>query len=166
MFALAAFRRALPLKLACSFSPLHSHALMRALAFTLHLSSPLSPTHMDSSRVASFVHGCSPTLFSSFLLLRLSYCPSSLTLFFTFQSRPSYLLYLFTLSPPCISLHLSSLPPSLYSSSSSSYLLFHSVFPVLSSPTTCLCSTPVRQQHYVGHSVKSALGAAVEPQNE
>lgn len=56
MFALAAFRRALPLKLACSFPPLHSHALMRALAFTLHLSSPLSPTRMVSSRAVPVVH--------------------------------------------------------------------------------------------------------------
>lgn len=44
MIVLAAFRRALPLKLACSFPPLHSHSLMRALAFTLHLPSPLSPS--------------------------------------------------------------------------------------------------------------------------
>lgn len=49
MFALAAFRRALTLKLACSFPPLHSHALMRVLAFTLHRSSPLSPTRALSS---------------------------------------------------------------------------------------------------------------------
>lgn len=34
-------------------------------------------------------------------------------------------------------------------------------------PTTCLCSTPVRQHLlFVGHSEESALGAAVDSQNE
>lgn len=170
MFALAAFRRVLPLILACTLPLLHSHALMHALAFTLHLSSPLS--RMVSSRAVSVVHVPRryPTLFSSFLSLLSSCHPfRPVTYFFTFQSHPSYLLYPFT---PLASLHLpssvdyTSLPPS-FSSHPPLYTCFF---------TLHFCLHPSSSHHlslfhpsagsYVGCSVKSALGAAIEAQNE
>lgn len=151
MFALAEFCRALPLKLACSFPPLHSHALMRALAFTLHHSPPLSPTRMVSSCAVSAVHvpRHSPTLYSSFLSLLSFYHPPSLALF-----------HLTSLLPPLL-LHPSGLPASpffwlLHLPPFSHVLLFKPAFslcipptplpPPPPPPTTCLCSTPVSRQ--------------------
>lgn len=149
MFALAAFCRALPPKLACSFPSLHSHALMRALAFTLHLSSPLSPTRAVSVvRVPCY----SPTLFCSFVP-DVAIVLSSFRLhhFFTFQSHPSYLLYSLTLLASMHLLSSISYTSLLFLTSSSPNLLFFTLhYPYSSAspppPTTCLCSTLVSRQ--------------------
>lgn len=119
MFALAAFRRALPLKLACSFPPLHSHAVMRALAFTLHPSSPLSPTRTVSSHAAAVVRAPrhSSTLFSFLSFLPSDHPPAG----FTYTFSPSSLFPLtFSVPSPCC-------PPHLLSSIS--YNLFLLPFP-------------------------------------
>lgn len=133
------FAGALPLILARSFPPLHSHALMRALAFTLHLSSPLSPTRsgfrLCCARPSTLLHivllvSAAGTVLSSSHLHHLH--------FFTFQSHLSYLLYAFTLPAPLCLSH--SLPPFFFLPSHPSYLLFQSALPPPPPPTTCLCS--------------------------
>lgn len=128
MFALAAFW-ALPLNLACSFPQQHSQALMRALAFTLHLPSPLSPALMVSSH-AGFCCSCPSTILHT--VLGLSSVPYA-------WSHPSYFLYSFTL---LVSLHLLSsytLLTPLHSFFSS--LLFISAFTLCIPLLLCLPSS-------------------------
>lgn len=137
MFALAAFCRALPRKLACSFPPLHSQALMRALAFTLHLPSPLSPTPMVSFHMVSAVHVSrhSSILFSSFL----SFLSSSASLCFLSAGLPA--------CPGLYLLHPPNLTPTPFLMSSSSYLPFHPAFPY-SSASPPLSFHPVSQKFF------------------
>lgn len=125
MFVLVAFCRALPLKLARSFPLLHSHALMRAPAFTFYLSSPLSPTRVVCSRVVSLVRipRHSRTLSSSFfncchcyrpiIHISCTICPS---FFLHYLLHIHFLLFnsvfCLLLSPPSSSHHhLSFFPP-------------------------------------------------------
>ncbi len=165
MIALAAFRRALALKLACSFPPPHTHALMRALAFTLHLSSPLSPPRTASSHAVSVVQvsGHSSTLFSSISSF-LSSSHLHHLYFVTFQSHLSYRLHTFT---PLASLHLLSsiffcLPPSCLSLRSwfSLCIPLTPLPPVLLPPPVFV--PPLSAGSYVCCSVKSASGAAIQ----
>lgn len=143
----AAFRRALPFKLACSFPPLHSHALMRALAFTLHLPSLLSPARMVSSRAISVVppHLVPLVLVVAIVPVTTLFHPSISSLSPPLPLHPAGL-------PACPFLYLLHLPSSLrLLTSSSSYLLFPSASsPLLPAsappPPTYLCSTPVSRQ--------------------
>lgn len=95
---------ALPLILARSFPPLHSHALMRALAFTLHRSSPLSLVFVSAVRVprhSSTLSSSSPPPVPS------CHPPTSIT--YTFS--PSNLIFLTSFMPsPCRPLSVSHTP--------------------------------------------------------
>lgn len=151
MFALAAFCRALPRKLACPFPPLHSQALMRALAFTLHLPSSLSPTPMVSSHMVSAVHVSrhSPVLFSSFLYFLSSYA----SLRFLSDGLPTHpVLYL--LHPPNHQHHFPHVFSDLF------ILAFSSCIPLL----ICFPSSfipPCQPEVFFRCSVK-VWGAAIE----
>lgn len=139
MFALAAFRGALPLTSARSFPPPHSHALMRALAFSLHLSSPLSPTRSGSrlccARPSTLLHivllvSAAGTVLSSSHLHHLHFSPSNLIFLTSF--KPSL----------CRPLSISHTPflPSFSRRPTLHTCFFGPHSPLLFLSTTCLCS--------------------------
>lgn len=132
MLALATSRRAQTLKLACCFPLLRRQALMRAFAFTLHLPSPLSPTHTVSSHAGFCRAGPSMLLRAVLIIPIFPITLSSLSLLPHLCPEPSW--------PPCISRPLffytllNSLPRSFPLVSSSPHL-FHPREPAVLSDT-------------------------------
>lgn len=133
MFAPAAFCRALPLKLAHSFPPLHmvvTHWCMYTLSLLISfLCLPLAQFALMwfllCISIATPPQRPSQSLMPVIAITLSSFRPHHLY-FFTFQSHPSPLLYVFTTLD---SLQLLSSP--LFLTSSSSYLHFYSAFPLL-----------------------------------